>query len=192
VSNDLNIAAIGHEAVVLPKSIGRAIIEVRDKLNPKNADQIEVEVSYVNELVFLEKLKEIVVDEISSVNVFALGGRYMSMYSNCSFLSIDSTIEKDEMVTQIHNKSSYESYLSHLEHLYTSNPFYKKLLETHASSTHLNVGLYDSYIKEEGLKEDFLHKIFRSYRNYGLCSNLVFKGNYRGETNIKVVQNSFF
>ena len=104
ISIDQDIVAIGHEAIVLPKSLGRTTIIVRDRLNFKNMDKIDIEISGVDQLVFLEKFKEIIVDDVGYVNLYAVGGSSQQRYSNCSFLSFDTSLDKADIAQNQYQK----------------------------------------------------------------------------------------
>src|SRR5688572_4593159 len=140
-------------------------------------DSIEVEVSHIGELVFLEKLKEIIVDETGGVNVYAIGGEDNRRYSNCSFLKIDASVEKGQMITQVRHPFTYDLYLNYLDRIYNTNTHYQRLMESYSYSNYLNPRLYESYVQLELVSNAWLEETFKFYRNYGLCTDIVFRGN---------------
>ena len=186
VTRDLNIATISREAVILPKNVGRTVIEVRDVLNNRNLDEIEVVVSEITELAFLEEFKEIISNDTGYVNVYAKGGNSHQHYSNCSFLSVNSLISNPSIALQVDEDQSYEDYLGYLNQLYTTNANYKKLIGNHYNQEdNLKLATYETHIKNGDVKEAEILRIFELYRNYGLCSRVVFQGEFKGETYIR-------
>lgn len=155
-------------------------------LNGKNFDEIEVEVSQISELVFLEKLEEIVVNNTGYVNVYARGPNRQK-YSNCSFLNINTNIENPSLVQQLPEDLLYENYLDYLQGLEGSNIHYRQLLDSSIYDTYFQLSHYASYIQETAVSEVELRRIFKLYKNYGICSRIVFKGEFKGETSVKAV-----
>lgn len=149
-------------------------------------DIIEVEVSNIRELSFLEKLRETVTQQTGYVNVYATGGENNRKYSNCSFLAVNLDIENPTIVSQISEDLPYEEYLKYLAGLHENNSWYEKLLENSVQSEYLKLEKYEKYIKENPANKDKIEQILRLYRNYGMCSRSAFRGEFQGETTVKV------
>lgn len=149
-------------------------------------DFIEVEISNIRELTFLEKLRETLTQQTGYVNVYATGGENNRKYSNCSFLAVALEIENPTIVSQLSEDLSYEGYLKYLSEIHDNNNIYKQLLENSVQSEYLKVDRYERYIKENPTNKDKIEQILRLYRNYGMCSRSAFKGEFQGETTVKI------
>ena len=149
-------------------------------------DLIEVEVSHIRELTFLEKHRETVTNQTGYVNVYATGGENNRKYSNCSFLAVTLEIENPNIASHLSEDLPYEEYLKYLAGIHDNNYIYRQLLEHSVQSEYLKLDKYERYVKENPANKDKIEQILRLYRNYGMCSRSAFKGEFQGETIVKV------
>jgi len=155
-------------------------------------DQIEVEISEISEFEFLEKMGEVVVNTTGPFSYFALGGKYRRRYSNCSSLQIQTAIENPSLVTRVADDLSYEQYLEFLESIYTQNEHYREQLQSYRNDEYLSISHYGKQIESKAIEEAELLNIFKQYRNYGMCSRVVFRGEFKGETSVRVRSYHFY
>ena len=148
-------------------------------------DEIEVEVSHIGGLNFLEGLEEIVANHTGYVNIYAYDA-LNQRYSNCSFIPADVDINNPSLVKRIYEDLPYEEYLNYLDKIYSGNEYYRHLMNVHANDLLSNIETYRKYIDAREVTEDELRRLFRLYRNYGLCKRVVFKGEFKGDTAINV------
>ena len=148
-------------------------------------DEIEVEVSHIGGLNFLEGLEEIVANQTGYVNIYAVDA-LNHRYSNCSFIPVNVDINNPSLVKRIHEDLPYEEYLNYIDKIYSGNENYRELMRNHANDQLFNIQAYRKYIEANEITEDELRRLFRLYRNYGLCKRIVFKGDFKGDTAINV------
>eukprot|EP01022_Parablepharisma_sp_SALTPOND_P034856 TRINITY_DN932_c0_g1_i1.p1 TRINITY_DN932_c0_g1~~TRINITY_DN932_c0_g1_i1.p1 ORF type:complete len:2036 (-),score=158.71 TRINITY_DN932_c0_g1_i1:14-6121(-) len=110
-SENAEIAPITAQGTVFGLKLGSAKVMAYDALNPWNNDTIEVEVSRVAKLVWMEEKMELPSDSKEIVSAIALDSRGRK-FTNCTEVPLSWTI-KDETIAKIRNgeqgPSSYEA-----------------------------------------------------------------------------------
>ena len=163
---------------------------MHDKSNELNYDTITLEVSGINSLNFLEKMREVVVGNTTYSYIYANGGSKNARYSNCSFIPITTINKDDTMNNYLYQekdyKPKYEDLLALIKTQKQTNNHYKDLFTGYYSSGLLNAENYHVYFANEKIKSEFVQRILNSYYNYGLCTRVAFKGIKTGEVNVKV------
>ena len=156
-----------------------------------NYDTITLEVSAINALSFLEKMREVVVGDTTYSYIYATGGSNNARYSNCTFIPIATTNTDDTMNNYLYQEKdyqpTYEELLILIKTQKQNNLNYNDLLAGYYPSKLLNVEYYSVYFTDEKIKPEYVAKILNMYHNYGLCTRIAFKGIKTGEVSVKVI-----
>ena len=105
-------------------------MEVIDQANNRNRESIEVVVSPVHSLSFVEKMKEVLigVEDTADVVAYGLVGDSAMRFTNCTGLTFSPVNPSPENLLATHLNTGYPEHIATLAEMLRTESLFKKIL----------------------------------------------------------------
>ena len=193
---DKKFAVVSQEGVVLPKEIGETQVIVRDRRNVKNFDKIDLKVSHISKIEFVEQKKELLVDGRDTALYFSLD-QNNQRFTNCTFIGYEFSGRGHSDLKVANNALGYSSLLSKISGLVTESREFRNRVTANGSinynELYLKHNSYKRYLDDAEITQERLVEILTDYENYGICGGVNLVSSTRGDATVVAnLMNDFY